>query len=108
MKSRKGKWTLDQIHNGQNGRNFIFFAPKDDDHTCGVFLEISSGNGPNPAGFVQAGEFRGAIPHIGDAAFETAWKHQFKNLNEAYAKMAERLGVQMILATIGANDYRRK
>lgn len=95
-RSRRGQWTVDAIHDGRNGRGFLCYAPKVDDPTAGVYVQI------DPNGAAQAGSFEGALPHIGDACFMPRWRHDFGSFAEAFARVAERLGVAYLLGALGA------
>ncbi len=68
MRSRRGKWSVDQIHNGLNGQRLLAYLPDVDDCTQGSYIDVSRD------GTITAGTFEGAIPHIGEAAFTVLWR----------------------------------
>ena len=57
--SSKRDWTLDPVHNGQNGQDYLF-------HRGGVngqFIMVS-------LGLAKIGNYEGALPHIGEASLQ--------------------------------------
>lgn len=66
MRTRRGKWTVDPVHNGQNGMDLMLFCPAMSDATCGVYI---LGTGCT----VTAGIYHSAEPHMGEAEFQTMW-----------------------------------
>ncbi len=77
MRSRRGKWSLDQIHNGKNGQRLLAYLPDADDHTKGSYLDVTT------AGVMTAGTFEGAIPHIGEACFTVLWRKVCPSMDDA-------------------------
>ena len=77
MRSRRGKWSVDQIHDGRNGKRLLAYLPDVADHTQGSYIEVSRD------GTLTAGTFEGAIPHIGEACFHQLWSRPCRNFNEA-------------------------
>ncbi len=96
MRSRRGRWTVDPIHDGENGRRLLCFCPGLADETRGVFVEVEAD------GTVCAGTYEGAFPHIGEALFRGRWERNFGTQGEALRVVAERLGVPFLLGLIGA------
>lgn len=96
MRSRRGRWTVDPIHDGENGRRLLCFCPRLADETRGVFVEVEAD------GTVRAGTYEDALPHIGDALFRARWERDFGSQREAVRVVAERLGVPFLLGLIGA------
>ena len=52
----------------------------------------------------QAGNYEGAIPHIGEAFFKPAVERQFKDYNEAYTKAMEAGGIQFLIDMFSQPD----
>ena len=96
MRSRRGRWTVDPIHDGEAGRRLLCFCPDATDETRGVFVEV----GVN--GIVRAGTYEDALPHIGDALFRPRWERDFGSPREALRVVVERLGVPFLLGLIEA------
>ena len=90
MRAQKGKWTVDPIHNGDDGRNFLAFVPSPEDETKGVYVQIFED------GRVSSGEYEGAIPHIGEASFRSHACSKFANFNEAVTYTRERLQLSRV------------
>jgi hypothetical protein len=65
MRSRRGRWTVDSVHDGRT-RDLIAFCGDPRDPTRGVYVSAS---GPT----AWAGTYTGALPHIGDAEFRPLW-----------------------------------
>lgn len=94
MKSLRGHWAIDPVHNGANGR-LLAFHPNTDDHTCGVYVELNTHTGK-----CSAGMYEGAIPHLGDAAFFPKWERKFPPTRELAANLFVRLGLSPSIARI--------
>ena len=103
MKSRRGKWSIDPIHNGTD-RDLIAFVPSRDDHAKGVYVAI---DGPT----VTAGHYEDGDPHITEGMFTVEWglsvldgtrpRHGCaKPSSEAFKLVAERLGVRFLVEAI--------
>jgi hypothetical protein len=104
MKSRRGLWSIDPIHDGVN-RDLIAFCPDRNDHSQGVFISIS---GPT----IMSGRYEEADTHLGDALFLPV--HGFSVLDgtrpdryrcakpseEALKVVLERLGVKFLIEAI--------
>ena len=114
MKSRKGTWTIDLIHDGQL-RDLIAFVSDRDDHTRGVYVSAHGAT-------IEAGRYEDAITHMGDAIFEPRWAMSIVNADrtgdehgmakpspEVWKLVIERLGVQFLLGTLCnvPSHYRR-
>lgn len=65
MKSCRGIWTIDPIHNGEK-RDLIAFLPDVDDETRGSFITAS-------ASTLTAGRYEAAYPALTDGIFVTLW-----------------------------------
>ena len=96
MRSRRGPWTVDPIHDGEAGRRLLCFCPGLADETRGVFVQVEGD------GTVRAGTYEDGFPHIGDALFRTRWERGFGSHREALRAVVERLGVPFLLGLIGA------
>lgn len=104
MKSRRGKWSIDPIHDGQH-RDLIAFLPNEKDETRGVYVSASGST-------ITAGFYEDAIPTLTDGLFKEVWGMSFlggvKNNNHSCAKptpeawklVIERLGVAFLLGAI--------
>lgn len=90
MKASKGKWVLDPVHNGQQGREILLYVVSQNDHTTGVFIRIMDRH-------VEAGSFCNAVPHIGEALFTSHWSKTFSSKNEAVTRLFEKLGHSFLL-----------
>lgn len=84
MKSCRGRWNIDLIHNGKDGQDLLMFKPHPTDPTRGVYIGVKQN------GHVTAGTYDGALPHVGDAMFYRAWEKHFGSFRAAKAKVLER------------------
>jgi hypothetical protein len=89
MRSRRGLWTIDPIHNGRGAARLLAFCPAEGDASKGVYIEL------NRDGACHAGDYSEAIPHIGDACFQPRWRHTFAS----YAN-----GLEAVMGRIGARS----
>lgn len=88
MRSRRGQWTIDQIHSGREGSDFLVFCPTEGDETKGVFVRLDR------SGMCEAGVFEDATPHIGDASFKTRWAQAMgSDFDKALVALRVRLGL---------------
>lgn len=87
MKSLRGKWSVDPIHNGSSGR-ILAFRPDADDATRGVYVELDVRTGR-----CSAGRYEDAVPHLGDAFFRPKWEQRFPPHADLAARMFVRLGL---------------
>ena len=101
MKSRRGLWSIDLIHDGVN-RDLIAFCPDRDDHSTGVYVSVSGST-------IMSGRYEEAHTHLGDALFRPL--HGFSVLdgtrpksskpsNAALKIVLERLGVKFLIEAI--------
>ena len=67
------RWTEDEIYR-LNGRGAFYYHGGED----GIHIKIQKD------GMLEAGNYEGAIPHIGEAFFEPVVQRQCKDFNEAY------------------------
>ena len=91
MKSLRGQWSIDPVHNGKQGR-ILAFRPDADDATRGVYVELDVNTGK-----CSAGRYEDAYPHIGEAFFMPNWEQKFT----PSADLAERMFVRL-----GLNNFR--
>lgn len=83
----KRRWQVDLIHNGHSGQDLLVYKGGSE----GVYFNIE------PNGLLIAGDYKFAIPHIGDAAFGVTYKKQFKSYDVALKSITECLGLGMLL-----------
>lgn len=116
MREQRGRWTVDKIHDGRNGRDMLCYVPDVHDETTGVYVIVRGvartvdvctrdpDTTDGEAGFnvklttrrvrrglVEAGTFEGALPHIGEACFTSKWQHEFPDLQRAVAFVTQRM-----------------
>lgn len=87
MRSLRGKWSVDPVHNGTSGR-LLAFRPDQDDATRGAYVELDTRTGK-----CSAGRYEDAVPHLGDALFLPRWSATFPPTKELAARMFVRLGL---------------
>jgi hypothetical protein len=102
MKSRRGLWSIDLIHNGVD-RDLIAFCPERNDHSQGVYISVS---GPT----IMSGRYEEADTHLGDAVFFPL--HGFSVLDgtrpnscakpseAALGLVLERMGIRFLIEAI--------
>ena len=99
MKTLRGRWSVDPIHNGEDDNDLLLFHPNLDDPTLGVYVRVQGAQ-------VSAGRFSEAIPHMGEALYVPAWEKEYGSENEAMSAVINRVGVNALLALIdGASPY---
>lgn len=74
MRASRGQWTLDPIHNGQQGQTLLIFRPSPKDSTKGLFIAVDK------TGLVTAGAYRDGSPHVAEGVFFTYWQRQTESL----------------------------
>jgi hypothetical protein len=84
-RSRRGHWTIDQVHNGENGQRFLAYCPNQLDATRGVYVALERD------GRCSSGKYDGAIPHIGDACFQAMWQMTFPSFDEGLKVVRHRI-----------------
>ena len=87
------RWTEDEIYR-LNGHGTFYYHGGED----GIYLKIQKD------GMLEAGNYEGAIPHIGEAFFEPVAQRQCKDFNEAYTVAMEAGGKQFILDMLTQPD----
>lgn len=87
------RWTEDEIYR-LNGRGTFYYHGGED----GIYLKIQKD------GMLVAGNYEGAIPHIGEAFFAPVVQQQCRDFNEAYTVAMEAGGKQFILDMLTRPD----
>jgi hypothetical protein len=88
MKDSAGRWTVDPIHSGRNGGHLILFRGYENEPTSGVFVTVDGS-------VIRAGTYMGAIPHVGDAIFETLWSRNCTNRAQAMDVVRRHTGARI-------------
>ena len=99
MRSKRGMWQVDPIHDGLDGRDLMVFAGYTTDPSRGVYVRVHGRRS-------EAGVYEGAVPHIGEALFTPRWTAYFETVNKAMAATIERLGLPFLTALAGSGCYR--
>ena len=95
MKANRGHWKVDPVHNGTeaSGYSLLLYKTKVNDHTAGEYIFVRKDH-------VSAGEFAGAIPHMGEALFTAHWDREFASFSDAVETVIERAGMSVLMALI--------
>ncbi len=101
MKAARGHWTIDPVHNGVDKEDVLFFCPKGDDATRGLYISIVGRT-------AHTGFYTGAVPHMGEAEYQQGWSASFPaGFSDAYAFLIERMGMSFLLSgVLGQSPYR--
>jgi len=91
--SSRFKWTEDDIFRLNSKGNFYFIGGED-----GQYIQI------HKDGRLEVGTYEGAIPHIGEAVFETAYTKQCADYSEAFKTALEKVGGKKLLVDIFSPD----
>jgi hypothetical protein len=91
--SSRNKWVEDEIFR-LNGRGAFYFTGGED----GVYMKI------HKDGRLEAGNYEGAFPHIGEATFQTVVEKQFGNYSEAYTAAMEAGGKQFLVDMFSGSE----
>jgi len=91
--SSQFRWTEDEIYR-LNGRGAFYYHGGED----GIYMKIQND------GMLEAGNYEGAIPHIGEAFFEPVVQRQCKDFNEAYTTAMEAGGKQFLIDMLTQPD----
>lgn len=86
-----GRWRVDALHNGCNGRSFLVYAPDATDPINGTYAQASKD------GHWEVGFYQGAYPHIGEAMFMKATDGSAINMNAAITALVERFGAKFLI-----------
>ena len=84
--SSRFRWVEDEIVR-LNGRGAMYYTGGED----GIYMRIYND------GKLEAGDYEGAIPHIGEAFFKPAVAKQFDTYSEAYTRAMEAGGKQFLV-----------
>lgn len=84
MQGCRGQWTIDHVHDGNDGQDLLLFYPHPVRQGVGVFIGVKQN------GEVTAGTYEDAFPHIGEATFQRRWSKKFGSYTAARAKVLER------------------
>jgi hypothetical protein len=87
------RWTEDEIYR-LNGRGAFYYHGGED----GIYIRIQKD------GMLEAGNYEGAIPHIGEAFFEPLVQRQCRDFNEAYTLAMEAGGKQFFIDMLTQPD----
>jgi len=93
-KDSQFRWTEDEIYR-LNGRGAFYYTGGED----GIYMKIQND------GMLEAGNYEGAIPHIGEAFFKPAVQRQCKDYNEAYTTAMEAGGKQFLIDMLTQPDF---
>ena len=84
--SSRFRWVEDDIYR-LNGRGAMYYTGGED----GIYMRI------HKDGTLEAGNYEGAFPHIGEAFFEPVATKQFDSFSEAYKTAMEAGGKQFMV-----------
>jgi len=79
----KRTWTLDPIHNGQHGQDYLFHRGGID----GQFIEVT------PIGLIRIGNYTGAVPHIGEAMIRVHYSKKCRDVGQALNVLVNKAGL---------------
>jgi hypothetical protein len=65
----------------------------------GIYMRIQKD------GLLEAGNYEGAFPHIGEAMFKAAVTKQFDNYNDAYTRAMEAGGKQFLVDMFSGSEF---
>jgi len=91
--SSQFRWTEDEIYR-LNGHGTFYYHGGED----GIYMKIQNN------GMLEAGDYEGAIPHIGEAFFKPVVQRQCKDFNEAYTTAMEAGGKQFLIDMLTQPD----
>jgi hypothetical protein len=94
--SSRFKWVEDEIYR-LNGRGALYYTGGTD----GIYLRIKND------GMLEAGNYEGAIPHIGEALFTVVVEKQFPNFSDAFARAMEVGGKRFLIDMFSADDFQQ-
>ena len=93
--SSQFRWTEDEIYR-LNGRGAFYYHGGED----GIYMKIQND------GMLEAGNYEGAIPHVGEAFFKPAVQRQCKDFNEAYTTAMVAGGKQFLIDMLSQPDIK--
>jgi hypothetical protein len=91
--SSRYKWVEDEIYR-LNGRGAMYYTGGED----GVYMRISKD------GKLEAGNYEGAFPHIGEAFFKPAVIKQYDTFSDAYKAAMEAGGKQFMVDMFSGSE----
>lgn len=91
--SSRYKWVEDEIYR-LNGRGAMYYTGGEN----GVYMRI------HKDGLLEAGDYMGAIPHIGEAMFQPAVKRQFDSFSDAYTAAMEAGGKRFMIDMFSGSE----
>ena len=91
--SSRYRWVEDEIVR-LNGRGAMYYTGGED----GIYMRIHND------GKLEAGDYEGAIPHIGEAFFKPAVTKQFDTYSEAYTWAMEAGGKQFLVDMFSGSE----
>ena len=91
--SSQFKWVEDEIYR-LNGHGAMYFTGGED----GVYMRIQKD------GVLEAGNYEGAFPHIGEATFKPVVTKQFDSFSEAYKSAMEAGGKQFMVDMFSGSE----
>ena len=91
--SSRYRWVEDEIVR-LNGRGAMYYTGGED----GIYIRVHTD------GKLEAGDYEGAIPHIGEAFFKPAVTKQFDTYNEAYTRAMEAGGKQFMVDMFSGSE----
>ena len=89
----KYKWVEDEIYR-LNGRGAMYYMGGED----GIYMRIDND------GKLEAGDYEGAFPHIGEAMFKPVVEKQFANYSDAYTRAMEAGGKQFLIDMFSGSE----
>jgi len=95
--SSRYRWVEDEIYR-LNGRGAMYYTGGED----GVYMRI------NKDGKLEAGNYEGAIPHIGEAFFKPAVTKNYDSFSDAYKAAMEAGGKQFMVDMFSGQPEERQ
>ena len=85
-----GYWSIDPIHTGNNGKDLLIYVASPKDPSSGLYVHISND------GEFSAGNFVGAVPHMGEAEYFPKVTKKFDNKIFALSQACENYGLTFL------------
>ena len=82
----KKQWILDQVHNGENSPQHLFYRGGEN----GQYVSVLRGH-------VAIGNYEGAVPHIGEAFFKPLYTKEFDSTKEAFEVLVNKAMLQLAI-----------
>jgi hypothetical protein len=93
--SSSRRWTEDEIYNF-NGHGSLYYIGGEN----GMYMRIQKD------GTLEAGNYEGAIPHIGEALFKPAVTRKFENYSAAFTKALNAGGKKFLVDMFSSHERR--